>query len=136
MKVILTFILNHCLFLFENYGFRFVDSLYSDSFGGDAYVTLESEYIKMRFVYDRAQLTLEFASRKKQKASWCWYSIDLISQFITGKIESSSLLDVRYARFLLENMGKIVDAFSDENIDRTLDELDKFARARAKRLFG
>ncbi|MGD2092869.1 MAG: hypothetical protein PVH61_42295 [Candidatus Aminicenantes bacterium] len=134
MKVILTFILNHCLYLFEKYGFRFVDSLYSKSFGGDAYVTLESESMRMIFTYDRAQLLLEFSSKKKKKSNL--YSIDLISQFITGKVEYSALLDARYARFLLENMEKIVDAFSEENFEQTLTELNKLEKQRSKRMFG
>ena len=134
MKVILTFILNHCLYLFEKYGFRFVDSLYSNSFGGDAYVTLESDSMKMLFTYDRAQLLLEFASTKTKKLRW--YSIDIISQFITGKVEYSALLDDRYARFLANNMEKIVNAFSEENIERTLTELNKLAKETTKRMFG
>jgi len=134
MKVILTFIINHCLFLFESYGFRFIDSLYSKSFGGDAYVTLESENMQIRFIYDRAQLLLDFSSNKGKKP--VWYSVDLISQLITGKIESSSLLDSHYAKFLKENFDEIIQLFSEKNVDSTIQELKKLAKERAKRLFG
>jgi hypothetical protein len=134
MKTILTFILNHCLFLFEDYGFRFVDSLFSKSFGGDAYITLESENIKMRFTFDRRQLLLEFSSRIKSKSSW--FSIDLISQLITGVVETSSLVDDYYAKFLEKNMGAINEAFQDENVEHSILELTKFAKERAKHMFG
>lgn len=134
MKEILIFIINNCLFLFERYGFRFVDSLYSKSFGGDAYITIESEDIKMRFVFDRAQLLLEFSGKKARSNTW--FSIDLISQFILGKIEGTSLLDERYAKFLVENMDVISDAFSEKKVESTIKELNKLARERAKRMFG
>lgn len=133
MKEILIFIINNCLLLFERYGFRFVDSLYSKSFGGDAYITIESEDIKMRFVFDRAQLLLEFSGKKARSNTW--FSIDLISQFILGKIEGTSLLDERYAKFLVENMDVISDAFSEKKVESTIKELNKLARERAKRMF-
>jgi hypothetical protein len=122
------------MFLFEKYEFRFVDSLYSKSFGGDAYVTIESENMKMRFTLDRGQLLLEFASRKRQKSKW--YSIDLISQLVTGKVETTALLDDHYAQFLVESIEEILNLFSEKNLERTLQELSKLEKARAKRLFG
>lgn len=133
MKKILNFIINHCLFLFEKYGFRFIDSLYSKSFGGDAYITLESEIMKIRFTLDRGQFFIDFASSKKHKSSW--YSIDLISQFITGRVELTSVIDSHYTHFFVENMAVIYDYFSEENVEETLNKLTKLAKERAKRLF-
>jgi len=134
MQTILIFILNHCLFLFDRYGFRFVDSLCSKSFGGDAYITLESENIKMRFTYDRAQLLLEFSTCKTHKENW--FSIDLIAQLVTGKVHSTSLLDDYYGQFLIKNMDAVSKAFLKENIESTLHELSRLAKERAKRMFG
>lgn len=134
MRTILTFILNHCLFLFEHYGFKFADSSYSPSFGGDAEVIVVSTNIKLRFVFDRSQLLLQFASPQSKNPTW--YSIDLISQIITGNVESSAVLNERYALFLVENFEKIIVLFSPEKIEDTHVILKRMAQERAKRLFG
>lgn len=134
MRAILSFITNHGLFLFEQYGFRFVDSLYSKSFGGDAYITLKSENLKIRLVYDRAQLFMDFCGNNSRKEHW--FSIDLIVQLLTEEIQQSSLLDERYANFIAKNMDAIIEAFSDANVEATQSSLNKLAKQRAKRLFG
>ena len=134
MQTILNFILNHGLFLFDKYGFRFADSLCSKSFGGDSYVTLEFTKIKMRFVYDRSQFFIDFSDSRARKEKW--FSIDLIAQLITGEIQATSLVDDSTARFLIENMSAISEAFSKERIDSTLHELVNLSKERAKRMFG
>lgn len=134
MQTILNFILNHCLFLFDRNAFRFVDSICSKSFGGDAYITLESEDIKMRFVYDRAQLLLVFSSSKSSKEKW--FSIDLIAQLVTRQVHTTSLVDDYYAKFLVDNIGAISEAFSVANMESTVRKLTKLANERAKRMFG
>jgi hypothetical protein len=134
MKTILTYLVRHCLYLFDDYGFRFADSTCSKSFGGDASVTIKSPKLLFRFTYDRGQLLLEIASTKIRRSAW--YSIDLISQLVTGNVESSALLDKRYARFLHDNIESICKLFSDKQLDATVHALNKMAKERAKRLFG
>lgn len=134
MKIILTFILDHCLFLFEQHGFIFIDSSCSKSFGGDAHVTLKSGELKMRFVYDRGQLLIDFMNTSLRKERW--FSIDLIAQLLTGQIQQSAVMNEYYVQFISVNMPAIIDAFSQESIETTRRQLSEFAKVRADRMFG
>lgn len=134
MDQILTFILSHCSFLYNEYSFRFMDSKISDSFGGDAYLDLGSETIIMRLTRDRGQLFLEFRSAYEKKQNW--YSIDLIRKLITGEKEYHSIMDEENAKFLENNFTEVVDYFSHANLSETLKKLEKLKLKRSKDLFG
>jgi hypothetical protein len=134
MNQILLFILQHCMYLFSEYGFRFVDSLVSKSFGGDSYVVLERKELTLRFTLDRGQLFLDFRPTTGSKTRW--YSIDLVIQMISGKVESSAVLSDSHAAFLKNNFRAIVDAFSDEHRSTSIEKLKILEKARAKRMFS
>jgi len=133
MKEILTFLINNRDYLFNEYGFRFVDSMVSESFGGDSYVILENDSVRIRLVSDRNQLFLDFQPKINCKE---WYSIDMVNQYLTGEIKESAELDVHYEDFLSKEMADIINIFSGEECALTLIELKKLEKERAKRTFG
>ncbi|MDL2320843.1 hypothetical protein LJC47_00640 [Desulfosarcina sp. OttesenSCG-928-B08] len=78
MDEILKFILDHCSFLYKKFGFKFVDSLLSESFGGDALLVLEAHGMQIQFIRDRSQLI--FLLKPKDTKEWC--SIDIFRMML------------------------------------------------------
>lgn len=135
MDAILNFILTHLSFLYKEFKFVFVDSLVSDSFGGDAYLVLSSENLKLRFVSDRDQLFLEFQSKIAEGKN-SWHSIDVIKQLTTNEICDNAILDENHARFLKAKFPEIYRLFFSENAKETIIKLKKLEKERAKRMFA
>lgn len=132
MNEILKYILAYCSYLYNDYGFIFTDSEVASSFGGDALLIMESDTLKMRFISDRSQLFLDVSAVSKNSE---WYSIDLIRQMITGETDYFSLLDENNAKFLRNNIDKIIECFDKNNINNTTKELKKLKLIRNKKLF-
>lgn len=133
MEDILQYLMKHCSFLYSPNRFRFVDSGSSESFG-NAFLVLEHEDLRLRFVKDRGQIFLDFQpTSKKQKGEW--FSIDIVKQMVTGEIEPSAEMDSKKAKFLKTNLDEIEQLFSTVNMESTIKKLKELERARAKRLF-
>jgi hypothetical protein len=120
-------------FLFSPFQFRIIESQSSVSFG-NAEVILKHEDLLLKIVKDRDQIFLDFQpSSKKGKLNW--FSIDIVKQMITGKIEPSAEMNPRNIEFLKNNLAKIKQLFLKENTPDNIKELKKLERKRAKRLF-
>jgi hypothetical protein len=136
MDVLLKLILDSCSFLYNEYGFRFVDSRASESFGGDAYLTMARDDVEFCFSRDRGQIFLEISPSKKWKKSrHDSYSFDLIRQLLTGEKEYHALMDKKNIGFLRANIDSIIDRFSDDKVSTTLVELKKLEHIRMKSMF-
>ncbi|MGR3344068.1 MAG: hypothetical protein ACU0DI_12730 [Paracoccaceae bacterium] len=134
MDTILKYLLAHMSFLYKEFGFIFVDSMNSNSFG-DGYLTLRSDRFELRFVSDRSQLFLDFRSLKCDKRN-NWHSIDIVRQLITGRVHDSAILNDQSPIFLKENYNVIRELFSPQKAGDTVAKLKKLESERAKRLFG
>jgi hypothetical protein len=97
-------------------------------------VILEKENLLIRVVKDRDQIFIDFQSLSK-KGKLNWFSIDIVKQMITGKIEPSAEMNPRNIEFLKNNLDKIKQIFSKENTSETIKKLKKLESDRAKRLF-
>ncbi len=135
MDEILKFILSYCSFLYQKYKFKFIDSEVSDSFG-NAFLTLTSETISIRFIRERGQLVLDFQSNLLKKNYASWYSFEIVRQFITNEKEYYSIMNEDNAKFLENNFEKIKDIFSVSKVAETVKEFKKLEKKRAKKLFG
>jgi hypothetical protein len=135
MVEILLYLAKHCAFLFRPGWFRFVDSRVDESFGGDAYVVLASDSLRLRFVRDCGQLLLDFQSTERTGEKH-WFSIDVVQRLITGEKRPSAELDAEYAAFLEENLTDIERRFGQNNLSETVKTLRELERVRAKELFG
>ena len=120
-------------FLFSPYQFQLIESQSSESFG-NALVILKHEDLLIKIVKDRDQIFLDFQPVSK-KGKLNWFSIDIVKQMITGKIEPSSEMNPKNTEFLKNNLNKIAEIFSKESTPDTIQELKKLERERAKRLF-
>lgn len=133
MVAILLFLATKCAFLFTPNGYRFVDSQVGTSFGGDAYVILESNVVRLIFAWDRSQLLLEFqpvGGKARER-----FSLDLLKGVLTGVRGGSSLLDDDSAEFLGEHLAQLEACFADpERREETLTGLRQQARQRMKQL--
>jgi hypothetical protein len=135
MIEILRYIIEHCAFLLAPGGYRFIDSRVYDSFGGDAYLILSSDSLKLRFVRDRAQLFLDLQG-PNGSAEEDWYSIDIVQRYFTGETRDTAELDAEYAAFLEANLSNIEQRFGSDSIGTTAKELSSLRKAQAKELFG
>jgi len=134
MDKILEYLLKNLSFIYNQYEFKFVDSMTSSSFGGDGYLTLRSDYIEIRITNDRDQLFLDFRSTEFDKDNE-WHSVDLIKQLITGIIDDTSMLNDDIAASVKENFSRIRKLFDLEKAKDTVMQLRKLEAERAKRLF-
>jgi hypothetical protein len=132
MEKVLQYIKKHCAFLYSPYKFQIVESESSESFG-NALVILEDEDLRLQFVKDRGQLFLDFQPTSNQKE---WFSIDIVKQLVTGKIEPSAEIDSEKVEFLKNQLDEIKRLFSPKNLTGTIKKLKDLERARTKRIFG
>lgn len=135
MDEILIFLLKYCSDFYKKYGFKFSNSEVTPQFGGNAYLMLENDNLKIRFIIDRGQLMLEFFSKFDKKRD-NWYSIDLVRQLISGEDEYYALLDDNNGQFIQKNLDKIIEMFRENVITQTIEKLNLLKKRRAKILFG
>lgn len=132
MDDILKFLLKNCSYLYNSFGFRFVDSKVSDSFGGDALLVLANDSVQVRFVRDRGQLFFDL----QPKGFKNWYSIDLIRAMVGNQEVFKSVMDEDNAIFLKSNFKAILNSFSQGRTKGTIEKLEKLKKVRSRQLFG
>ena len=133
MEEFIQYVKKHFSYLFSPYSFRIIESQSSESFG-NALIILEYEDLLLKIVKDRDQIFLDFQPASK-KSKLNWFSIDIVKQMITGKIEPSAEMNSRNVEFLKDNLDQIKKIFSKEKVSDTIKVLKKLERERAKRLF-
>lgn len=132
MNDLLTYLVSHLSFLYNDYEARFVDSQVR---GPDALLVLEVGELRVRLVRDRSQIFVDFKSCGNPSED-DWASFDIIRQLLTGEIVDDAVMDEEKARFIQDHFAAIIDAFRSGNRGETEKKLHKFKQARAKRLFG
>jgi hypothetical protein len=135
MTDILRFLIECLNFLYAPGRYRFVDSGTSTSFGGDAFLVLESGAMRIRLIRDRGQLFMDFQA-SGERGEMDWYSIDVVRRLLTGERQESAELTPDYARFLEKHLDEIEMRFSDGEISATRTALKELEKTRAKELFG
>lgn len=134
MRALLEFLLAQCLFLFDGNRYRFVDSESSDSFGGNASITLTGESLRIRLVRERGQIFADFQPlglRGKQD----WFSIDVVRRLIIDEQSWLSIMDRDNVEFLREHLGEIEQLFLENEQKQTLATLKGIEKLRAKEIF-
>jgi hypothetical protein len=122
-------------FIWDTTRYRISDSRVSESFGGDAYVDISSDAVRLRFMRDRGQLFLDVQPVSAGDREW--YSIDVVRRHLTGQSPASSELDADYGAFLQEDFAAIENLMADhQNWLVTAAELKRLQRLRSKEIFG
>ncbi|TGK20283.1 hypothetical protein [Leptospira kmetyi] len=136
MEELLLFIIKYCKDLYRKYGFKFKDSLWSPSFGGDAYIILENEFLILRFVSDRAELFLEFQPKAKGFKK-NWFSLAFVRKsLMKHELELYSKLDSNNGVFITTYLKDILDLFSESQLSETVKNLKLLEKERSERVFG
>ena len=117
-----------CSFLREELGFQIIETLWSESFGGDALVVLATEGLQVRFVRDRGQLFFDLRPDGTEK----WYSIDLVRALIRGRKAFHAIMDKENAGFVRDHFQQILQLISPERVNDTTEKLEKLKRSRMK----
>lgn len=134
MEKILKLLASELSFLYRDYGFKIIDSEFTESFGGSAYIVLLCKGLKVRVLQSRDGLGIEFGDNRSKPE---WYSLDIIQEFICddkenkydGEVNSKNIIALK------RGMAKLLDAFSKEKISTTRALLSNYEKERAKRLF-
>lgn len=134
MRDLLEFLLLNCPLFFEGNRYRFVDSESSDSFGGNAYITLSGESVRIRLVRERGQLFADFQpiGLRGKKG---WFSIDVVRRLIIDEQSWRSIMDRENAEFLREHLLDIERLFLEDEQGQTLIKLKRLEKLRAKEIF-
>lgn len=132
MNELLTYLVSHLSFLYNDYDARFADSQVR---GPHASLVLEAGELRVRLVRDRSQLFIDFQS-VENRSDDDWTSFDIIRQFLTGEIIDSAVMDDEKAKFIYDEFPAIMDAFSSSRRKETEKKLHEYEHARAERLFG
>lgn len=135
MTLILAFIAAHMGFLWDGARYRVTGSELATSNGGDAFLLVESDELRLRFVRDRGQLFLDLQPSFSD-LDGAWFSVDLVRRLHTGQRELTAELDEGYANFVREYLPKIERQFGADEWLTTQAELKKLKAKRAKELFG
>jgi hypothetical protein len=131
MNLILAFLVRHLSGIWA-YGFQIEKSVASSSNGGDALLNLSSENLRISFVCDRRQVSMEFCPADSKAT----FSIDLIRRLFLDEREMSAVLDDGYGSFLSSNLREIVELFDPSRVEVTVTKLEALKRVRAKEMFG
>ena len=129
MTEILQFLAGQLSFLYSKYGFRITDSLVSDSFGGDAYLIIEGEELRIRLVRDRSQYFIEFQSTQRSQSD-SWFTVDLLRGLMELPADDNAFMTNENAQFLETHLEVILSEFCDSKI---ISRLNAEASKRSKR---
>jgi hypothetical protein len=135
MDELLQFLLQHGSFLYKECGCRFVDSRVSDSFGGDAFLILATDNVRVRLVRDRAQLFGDF-QKPEASAEDEAFSIDIVRQHLTGEVDYDTFLNAKNASFVRSHFRSVERLFDQATFAETRRKLQRLKAERAKKLFG
>jgi hypothetical protein len=135
MNEILALLIQQLSFLYAPGRFRFVDSATSTSFGGDAYLVLESGVMRVRFVRDRGQIFMDFQGLE-ETPDGKWFSLDVVRRLITGERQETAELVPEQIEFVQERFSEIEDRFTGSRYADTAARLKELELNRAKELFS
>jgi hypothetical protein len=114
--------------------FRFVDSKADGISGGNAYVVLESDSMRIRLIKEYGKLYIEFQSVHSIRERW--FTWDVIRELLLHKPESQAILDVEGSVQLEQLLPSLESAFSASNYIISEARLEELERKRSQRLFG
>jgi len=131
MTEILQFLAGQLSFLYSEYGFRITDSMSSGSFGGDAYVVLEREEVRIRLVRDRSQEFIELQSTQNGQSDR-WFTVDLLRGLLKLPSDDNAFMTNENAQFIEAHLEAILSEFCDSMITSRLNtEANKRSKRRA-----
>lgn len=139
MNELLLFLIENCPYLYEQYGFRFVDSRYEAKSFGNAFVRLESDDVAVILVRDRGQILIDFEGKFLDSAYRKWdrlCSIDLVRQLLEPSDDLySGLMTEDNVLFMREHFDAILDLFSKERFSDTYSRVKILEQWRCQVLF-
>ncbi len=147
MNKIEEFIKKHLYFLQKEYNFRVIDSKTSNVFGGDSVIRLEGFGLRISISTDRGYIYFYFQGVFDEKKN-NWYDLDVVESYIKnpsmyqlGKAENPSdpvfqkEREFKEARFIKDNIHRIIEIFSKENIVESTRTMNQLRTQRGRLLF-
>lgn len=136
MRYLFSYLATDGAFLYEDLGAEIVNSEYVDRFGGLGSVVLRCKPVEIRLELDRGMGSHPVISLDVRPIGGKeWYSLDIISELLTGVVSHSAEMNESNAQFLRENFSRIKSKFSALELDATERHCKKLERKRADRLF-
>jgi hypothetical protein len=126
MDELLRFLVDHCSFLYKEFGFRLIDSKHYPDSAGSGYIDLKSGDLRIQLVRDRTQIFLDFFPLEGRRG----YSLGLIWHYLVKKRLQSAEMNAELATFVYNNFPTISAMFSPERVAKTVAELEELEEVR------
>lgn len=136
MKTLLEFFLRNFDFLYLNPDYRITDSTTSGNPTINASLSLAGPVVSWDLSNDRGQVGFNVAPTRLATEADNWFRIPLIRQYLDGFDEMNSPSPEETAAWIRENLGRLEQLFSDEEADRSCQELLNLAKSLAIKYFG
>lgn len=147
MNKIGEFMKKHLEFLQKEYDFKVISLKTSNVFGGDSVIRLEGAGLIISISTDRGYIYIYFQGVFDEKKN-NWYDLDIVESYINnpstyylGKQENPSdpifqrKRELKEARFIKDNIHRIIEIFSKENIKETTTTMNQLRTQRGRLLF-
>jgi hypothetical protein len=118
--------------LFSEAGFRIIGSDYSPKNFGDSVVTLESDFVRVRFLRERGQVMVDVASLASPNK---WTGLVFVLEAIRGALPPPRFELRAAASQLRENLPEIIDGLGPKR-DVTEAELQRQDADRLRRHYS
>lgn len=117
----------------SEFGFHIVEDDYQPEAFGNSFIVLENSDMRVRFVRDRGQLSLDFAPLHEPDN---WWDARFVSQALNGRNASATDFEqgVDLCSFLISNYDGIVDIFRSQNFPKTQKEFEEFGNERLQQI--
>ena len=102
MDEILRHLIDEYSFLYKEFDYKIVDSLYTKVFGGDSYIILSNNQLQIRFTRDRGQLFIQIKNQQGK-----WEPLHTIKNAIEKTYGSTSFMNSENAHFLRKYLESI-----------------------------
>lgn len=129
MDQLLAYLIKHLSFLYQDHGYKLVDS---EVLGADAVLVLASEEMRIRLIRDRGQLFLDFQAADGLDE---WYSVDILWHHLRGEPRRSSELDDAYVEFVATRLEDIEGLFTSGDLVAVHNRLHDLELERSQHLW-
>jgi len=127
MLSVLTFLVEHCSYLFERPGFRLTDSRTAPNGLKRSYLKLESEDMEILIESKLGDITWKMRSLHDSSPRKIWFSFDQLAQLLSHEVTTSTLTEEN-CQLLELLLPELMSRFEKERAPETLESLRALKR--------
>ena len=129
MLSVLTFLIEHCSYLFERPGFRLTDSRTAPNGLKRSYLVLQSPDVEIILETKLGDLTWKMRSLHDPSARKNWFSFDQLAELLSHHVTSNTLTEEN-CQLLELLLPELLSRFEKESVAETLERLGALKKKR------